>query len=394
MKLKISPNALKKIGDNLALGCVHAKLTGPRKQTELWQKVILPSAEKIIKKVKVEYPDVKDVPGIKGLRQAYSNCGVSLSVNKGSNEAMFRRVKDEPQNNYCLPKVNTIVDINTIMSLKSTRSVGCYDLKKLKEEIEFRLGVDEENYKKLDNRTLQLKNLPIFCDTDGPFGSPTADSQRALVSDDTQELLLVIISFDGESQLDEQLLEASELLQNYAGASHIQTAKLNAKDTEFFFKKNNQENNNNVITGDFTMFAKIPLKPLLAQSTLEKQNQDILIKVPLSGKLYRDMHFDHKVLTCIEQLNRYLQAHCLLNEGIKVSGLYNRNFNNNDAPPQTSPPFFLSGQLTLEENNFVLRLSKPQQKILIEDVAKLLNGFQFESDFFNIKGSPSLSNHL
>lgn len=135
-----------------------------------------------------------------------------LSDYKGSNEALLKRVLSSKG----LYQINTVVDTNNYVSIESLRSVGSYDLSQLAGDITFRKGLPNEKYTGTTNRSLFLKNLPVLCDENGPFGSPTSDSNRALINETTTDVLTVIYSFDGPSFLEEQLLKVKDLLKTYA----------------------------------------------------------------------------------------------------------------------------------------------------------------------------------
>ena len=63
----------------------------------------------------------------------------------------------------------------------------------------------------------------MLCDQDGPFGSPTSDSSKALIQDSTTDLITIIFSFDGNQLLQEQMHEMTRLLTQYAGATNVHT---------------------------------------------------------------------------------------------------------------------------------------------------------------------------
>ena len=133
------------------------------------------------------------------MRDTYKNLGLRLSDYKGSNEALLRRILSKKG----LYQINTVVDINNYISVESLRSVGSYDLSQLVGDITFRRGLSNEKYIGTTNRSMVLKNLPVLCDDKGPFGSPTSDSNRALIKETTSEVLTVIYSFDGPNFLEE-----------------------------------------------------------------------------------------------------------------------------------------------------------------------------------------------
>lgn len=211
----IIDNVFSKLNINLVLGVIYAKVRVQKEVSQLWGEI-----SKISEKVKeMTIQQIRDLPEINSLRKAYSSLGKKPTDFLGSNEALLSRlVKGKGLNS-----INNIVDINNIVSLETFRSVGSYDLDKLGREIYFRLGAKGEVYGGVSNRPLNLENLPILSDEDGPFGSPTADSKRAIISEETTNLMMIIISFDGEDNLEQQIKQITELLAHFANAQDIQT---------------------------------------------------------------------------------------------------------------------------------------------------------------------------
>ena len=73
---------------------------------------------------------------------------------------------------------------------------------------------------------INIAELPLFADDAGPFGSPTSDSERAMITMDAKNIMIVIISFTGQDHLRGQLQRTANLLCDYAGAPRdkIETA--------------------------------------------------------------------------------------------------------------------------------------------------------------------------
>jgi DNA/RNA-binding domain of Phe-tRNA-synthetase-like protein len=98
------------------------------------------------------------------------------------------------------------------------------DLERLKEPLVFRAGLPGESYKGIGKELINVENLPVFADTEGPYGSPTSDSERAMIRMETTKAMLIIISFTGRAQLEEQMSEAAALLKQYSAASDLNRA--------------------------------------------------------------------------------------------------------------------------------------------------------------------------
>ncbi len=70
------------------------------------------------------------------MKDAYKNLGKDPSRYRGSAEALLRRVLGGKG----IYKINTVVDINNLVSLKTFHPVGSYDLEKIEAPLTFRAG--------------------------------------------------------------------------------------------------------------------------------------------------------------------------------------------------------------------------------------------------------------
>jgi DNA/RNA-binding domain of Phe-tRNA-synthetase-like protein len=86
-------------------------------------------------------------------------------------EALIRRVL-QGKGVY---RINNIVEINNLISLKSKFPVGSYDIDNLSSPISLTLGKSGEEYKGIGKENIKTKNLPVLADSLGSFGSPTSD---------------------------------------------------------------------------------------------------------------------------------------------------------------------------------------------------------------------------
>ena len=89
--------------------------------------------------------------------------------------------------------------------------------------IELRIGAAGESYKGIGKDLINIESLPVFADAAGPFGSPTSDSERAMVSLETTKVLMIVFSFVGPEGLERWMSRASELLCRYCGGTEIET---------------------------------------------------------------------------------------------------------------------------------------------------------------------------
>jgi DNA/RNA-binding domain of Phe-tRNA-synthetase-like protein len=160
---------------------------------------------------------VLDSVNIRATRAGYKALGKDPARYRGSAEALLRRILSGKN----FPHINAVVDITNLLSVESRLSIGLYDLANVKGNITFRAGRAGETYKGIGKYDLNLEGLPIFCDELGPYGSPTSDSERTMVTPVTQQIGAILISFAGAEGLENSCQRMSVLLQRYAGGTDL-----------------------------------------------------------------------------------------------------------------------------------------------------------------------------
>lgn len=208
---------LKKIAPNLHLGIIKATVKISKHDDGLWAEI-----DKLVNKIteKSSQEELAHPIQIEALRSVYKSLGKDPARYRSSAEALLRRIL-KGQGLY---KINTVVDINNLISLETMHSVGSYDLDNLKKPLEFRIGKNGETYKGIGKDLINIEDLPVFCDASGPYGSPTSDSERAMITLETTKMMMVVISFSGENGLKDIMQRTTGLLKLYAKATDIQTS--------------------------------------------------------------------------------------------------------------------------------------------------------------------------
>ena len=112
---------------------------------------------------------------------------------------------------------------NRYLSIKSGYSMGTYDLAKTKGDILWMRAPEGTAYRGIGKDVLNIEFLPVLFDEEGPFGNPTSDNDRTMITDATEDLLLVYYAFDGAEDLPALLSEAKDLLEKYAGGREFET---------------------------------------------------------------------------------------------------------------------------------------------------------------------------
>lgn len=208
---------LYKICKNINLGCIYYNTKVESSDKEFWDYL----DSKVITNIQntISLENLSEQSNIKESREAYKNIGKDPSRYRISSEALIRRILQGKG----LYKINNVVDVNNLISIESKYSVGSYDIEKLGDNLEFRIGKTNEQYKGIGKEFINIENLPVFSDKTGAYGSPTSDSERAMITSNSKEILTVIISFSGKNGLEETIKKATEDLIKFANAKNVVT---------------------------------------------------------------------------------------------------------------------------------------------------------------------------
>jgi DNA/RNA-binding domain of Phe-tRNA-synthetase-like protein len=145
----------------------------------------------------------------------YRKVGIDPTKTRPSSEALLRRVrKGDP-----LPRINSLVDICNWCSAEFQLPYGLYDLDRIEGAIELRLGRPGEEYPGIRKDMVHVAGRPTLVDARGPFGNPTSDSARTMVTTGTRRALIVIVAprAIGVSELAAALSLTTERVRQFAG---------------------------------------------------------------------------------------------------------------------------------------------------------------------------------
>lgn len=211
--IKISEDLLSKITD-FKIGVVSFSATIINHED---LKSLINNIEQKIRE-KYALNEVLMIPNIKAARTGYKLLGKDPSRYRLAVESLFRRIVK----GNSLYQINNLVDLGNILSLKTMRSVAVLDGDQIKGNILVRIGKNEK-YEGIGRGNLNIEKIPVYCDDLGPFGSPTSDTKRTMVTVNTKNILLFIISFNGELGLQEDINYCIELYQQYANGNNFET---------------------------------------------------------------------------------------------------------------------------------------------------------------------------
>lgn len=214
--LRIDPE-MKRLWPDTRVGCLQYKVTVGKKNEEMWKYL----KKDIFKKAKDAIFDygVNEIPNIKESRAAYKAFGKDPSRYRVSSEALIRRIGQGKG----LYEVNTVVDVNNLISIESGFSVGSYDAANIEDNLVFRIGKPGETYLGIGKDEINIEALPVLADEKGAIGSSTSDSRRAMITEAAQEVLTLIYSFSDNQDLEKALEYGKKYLELYAKAEEIES---------------------------------------------------------------------------------------------------------------------------------------------------------------------------
>ena len=141
------------------------------------------------------------------VRAMYRRIGLDPTKTRPSSEALLRRVRKGDQ----LPRINTLVDICNWCSLEFQLPYGLYDVSALQPPVVLRIGHEGESYPGIRKDVVNIAERLTLADQAGPFGNPTSDSARTMVTQATSTVLTVVFAPAGTTQARlASVLEATE----------------------------------------------------------------------------------------------------------------------------------------------------------------------------------------
>lgn len=127
---------------------------------------------------------------ITAVRAMYKRVGLDPTKTRPSSEALLRRVR----RGDTLPRINSMVDVCNWCSLEFQLPYGLYDGARIDGDVELRLGRDGEFYAGIRKDAVHVGGRITLADRIGPFGNPTSDSARTMVTPATDRALLVVFA--------------------------------------------------------------------------------------------------------------------------------------------------------------------------------------------------------
>lgn len=205
----------------LALSC---DVCNSEPDERLWQEIA--DEEKAVRET-VKLEQIKKWLPIQATRQAYKRLGKDPNRYRPSSEALRRRILRE----LPLYKVDTLIDLINLVSIRSGYSIGGFDVDKIAGgSLVLGVGREGEIYHGIGRGELNIAGLPVYRDAVGGIGTPTSDEERTKIGLDTTHLLMIINGYSGLEGLEAAGKYAVGLLSKYVSAINMEAELVTAKD--------------------------------------------------------------------------------------------------------------------------------------------------------------------
>lgn len=162
---------------------------------------------------------------IQATRQAYKRFGKDPNRYRPSSEALRRRIL----RSLPLYKIDTLVDIINLISIRSGYSIGGFDADKIQGRLVLGIGKEGEVYHGIGRGELNIAGLPVYRDALGGVGTPTSDEERTKIDRNTRRLLMIINGYSGAEGLQEAGRYGAELLKRYVSATNLKIELISVK---------------------------------------------------------------------------------------------------------------------------------------------------------------------
>jgi DNA/RNA-binding domain of Phe-tRNA-synthetase-like protein len=149
------------------------------------------------------------------VRTMYKRVGIDPTKTRPSSEALLRRVRKGDT----LPRINSMVDVCNWCSFEFQLPYGLYETAHIQGDVTLGIGREGESYPGIRKDDVHVGGRIALVDASGPFGNPTSDSARTMVTTATTRGLLVMFA---PREVDVRRLThvmdvTSERMQQYTG---------------------------------------------------------------------------------------------------------------------------------------------------------------------------------
>lgn len=214
MEIVIS-DKIKSAAPDYFMVLVEADVTNSVTSDSLWQEIEDYSA---YLRENVELSQVNKRSGIVATRNAYKACGKDPNRYRPSSEALCRRIVRGME----LYKIDTLVDLVNLLSMKSGYSVSGFDRDKIAgDTLTISVGEEGEPFEGIGRGPLNIAGMPVYRDAIGGIGTPTSDNERTKIDLNTTHAVICIHIYGLDMPVEEAINLTERLLTQYAAARNI-----------------------------------------------------------------------------------------------------------------------------------------------------------------------------
>ncbi len=203
----------------LRVAVVACDVVNTPSDEQLWQEISAVEAEI---RAAVQLSEINKFPPIQATRQAYKRLGKDPNRYRPSAESLRRRILRE----LPLYKVDTLVDVINLLSIRTGYSIGGFDADKIDGDLLLGVGKEGELYHGIGRGELNIAGLPVYRDRQGGIGTPTSDEERTKIGMETTKLLMIINGYSGTDGLHEAVTYGIDLLSRYVSAQNIEVEEI------------------------------------------------------------------------------------------------------------------------------------------------------------------------
>lgn len=200
----------------MQIGIIRCKVNNSQSSEDLWNEI---SKESDIINQQYQLLEINKRPAIAKTRELYKALGKDPNRYRVSSEALCRRIIK----GLGLYKIDTLVDLINLFSIKSGYAIGGFDANKIVgNKLILTSGSKSDIFEGIGRGLLNIEGLPVYKDKIGGIGTPTSDEERTKITLDTTYLHMNINAFAEEMPLLEMIDWCKILLEKYANASDFE----------------------------------------------------------------------------------------------------------------------------------------------------------------------------
>ena len=159
-------------------------------------------------------------------RRLFKQVGIDPTKERPGSEKLLRRVlRKRP-----FPAVDDFVDAMNLVSLRLQFPLGLYDWDRVVPPVLLRIGRPDESYPGIGGGEVHLQGKIVLVDGEGPFGSPTQDSERTRITQRSVRALVIAFAPADTARvaLEEVLREIQAAARDYCGGRTLAAGLLPA----------------------------------------------------------------------------------------------------------------------------------------------------------------------